>query len=633
MTIRLFATLALFFSLQTSYAAQRGAALKDVRLGGGPALKMQAFFRERMLSDFAQKEIFGEARRAFETRDDDIKGHGGVWRGEFWGKLMLGTARVAEHLQDHALLAFVREECHRLMALQDADGYLGSYADKELVAITDLEATRKIYGWYPCWNLWNRKYCIWGMFAAYKATGDRAILDSVVRQMDQWIAMMHRKGIRLYDSGTHQMYGMPSMSILKPLLLLYRETGKEAYLAYAKEMIPDWDRADGACPNFFRNATNGKMLADWYPEAQTWAKCYEMMSCLDGLVEYYRVTGEKRVLETVMAIRDNLAVSEANPFGGVGFGDKFLHAAQRPNALSEVCDAIHWIRLNLDLYLETGANRCLDAIETAYFNNFLAGVFRRGDYGAFFVRGVCRHENQYQCGFAYNHCCVNNVPRTFMDMCEGAITVDEAGVFHVNFYQDATVTLNGVKFAISGDYPKGNVVRVEASKPVKPVFRKPAWCPKMTVVEEVEGCAWKLVFDMNPRIVDRVMADEKASNDPSSAEFWMRRRFMDGKPQANADVGARYRLTPAAQVMYGPLVLAKAKRVGDTEAEIFAPTSVNGKGYAVKVTPRASDRVWCAFDVELAKPGAPTIQVKACDFQSAGDEPLSRGAEAFSIWF
>ena len=630
-------------AVMLAVAAMHGAELKDVKLGGGPAEKMQAFFHERMQSRFAQKEIFGEARRAFETRDDDIRGHGGLWRGEFWGKLMLGTARVSAYLQDPALLKFVGEECHRLMNLQDADGYLGSYADKELVSITDPAATMATYGWGTCWNLWNRKYCIWGMLMAYKATGDRTILDSVERQMDQWIEMMHRKGISLYGSGTLQMNGLPSMSVLKPLLMLYRETGKEAYLDYAKEMLPDWDREDGACPNFYRNAKSGKPLHAWYPEPQNWAKAYEMMSCLDGLVEYYRVTGDVRTLETVVAIRDNLAKTEANPFGGVGFADKFLDAPHKLNALSEVCDAIHWIRLNLDLYLVTGEERFLDGVETAYYNNFLPGVYRSGDYGAFFVRGVCRHENQYQCGFAYNHCCVDNVPRTFMDMAECTVTVDARGVYHVNFYQDATVTLDGLKLEISGDYPKGNEITVRTSgKPgAKVVFRKPEWCPNLKVAETVPG-TWKLVFDMNPRILERNLPEEnyvEPSKDLSEDErlqtpgYYMRKRFADGNFQAGGDVLRQFRTTPAAEVMYGPLVLAKAKRVGDTEKEIFDSFTVNGKGYAVKVTPFACDRVWCAFDVELTKPGERTVRVRACDFQSAGDEPLSRGANAFSIWF
>lgn len=80
----------------------RGAALRDVRLLGAPAVKMNRFFQARMLSETAQRDVFGEARGAFRDRDDDekvvIPGRkmGGIWRGEFWGKLMLGTARVAD---------------------------------------------------------------------------------------------------------------------------------------------------------------------------------------------------------------------------------------------------------------------------------------------------------------------------------------------------------------------------------------------------------------------------------------------------------------------------------------------------------------------------------------------------------
>ena len=618
--------------------AMRVPALRDVRLGGHPGAKMSAVFRERMQSDFARKEIFGEARRAFETRDDDIRGHGGLWRGEFWGKLMLGTARAADYLQDPDLLAFVRAECHRLMALQDADGYLGSYADRELVSIVDPEATRKTYGWYPCWNLWNRKYCIWGMLMAYKATGDREILSSVGRQMDQWIDMLHRKGLKLYDTGTLRMYGLPSMSVLKPLLMLYRETGKAKYIDYAREMLPDWDRADGACPNFFRNATRSEDLADWYPEPFQWAKCYEMMSCLDGLLEWHRATGDARALGTVKAIRDNLERSETNPFGGVGFGDKFLHAARRLDALSEVCDAIHWIRLNLDLFEITGEDRYMDSVERAYLNNFLPGVFRRGDYGAFFLRGQCRHENQFQCGFAYNHCCVNNVPRTFLDVAEGTVTEDGAGVFHVNLYQDATVTLDGRTFEISGDYPVGNTVTVKTTAPRDRIwFRRPGWCGRMSCDETAPG-VWTLVFDMPARLVERDLPDDTAPDSDPTAR-WMRNRYADNhQGDVGQDVRKRYRRTPAATLWRGPLLLAKAKRVGCSEDEIFATRTVNRGGYAVaaeQVPASEAERagVWGAWDVTFSKPGTAPVKVRVCDFESAGDDPRGSRADAFSIWF
>jgi len=210
--------------------AMRTADLGNVRLEGYPAKKMQALFYERCTSEFAKTEVFGEARRAFRDRDDDIllpvdgkpTGCGGLWRGEFWGKLMLSSARVADYLRDPAFTKWIGEECHRMMALQDADGYLGSYADRDLIASRHLTEFKKSYGWTPCWNLWNRKYAMWGMFMAYKVTGDRSILGSVCRQMDFEIAQLERTGLGIEETGA--LEGLPSMSVLKPLLMLYVET-------------------------------------------------------------------------------------------------------------------------------------------------------------------------------------------------------------------------------------------------------------------------------------------------------------------------------------------------------------------------------------------------------------------------
>ena len=615
--------------------AHRGAALRDVRLGGVPAGKMHNFFRARMLDKTAQRDVFGEARSAFRDRDDDEKAvlpdrkMGGIWRGEFWGKLMLGTARVADYLQDPALTKFVKEECHRMIALQDPAGDRGSYADKENVWIPESAkpAMRAAYGWNTVWNLWNRKYAIWAMLMAYRTTGDRAILASTERQMDQWIEMMHRLGLPLFVTGQPEKVGLPSMSILKPLLMLYAETGKKTYLDYAKEMLPDWDRADGACPNFFRNADRADALHTWYPNPSRWAKSYEMMSCLDGLLEYTRLTGDARALETVRKIYDNLLRTELNVLGDVGYVDQFYGAATQPNASTEVCDTIHWIRLSLDLYLMTGDVRYCDAIELAYFNAFLAGVYRDGTWGAFAVRGTACHETDRQCGYAYNHCCVNNVPRTFMDMAEGTVTRDRAGVFHVNFYQDATATLDGVDFAISGNYPVGNVVTVKVSDPAaKVVFRTPAWCPKLDVAQPEKG-VWRLTFDMNPRLLDG------PDTAVAKKEGWHYARYLCREQPLRRPLRDSYRATPAATVMVGPLLLAKSRRTGATETELMDLATVRGQGYAVKVTPVACEDVWGAWDVELTKPGAPTIRTRACDYQSAGDDPYADGSIRFSIWF
>jgi len=614
--------------------AMRGPALRDVRLQGEPAVKMNRFFQARMLSETAQRDVFGEARGAFRDRDDDEKvvipgkKMGGLWRGEFWGKLMLGTARVADYLQDPALTKFVDEECHRLMAYQDADGYLGSYADKENVWIPEdaKKAMGPVYGWNTVWNLWNRKYAIWAMLMAYKTTGDKAILASVERQMDQWIDMMHRLKLPLIETGQPEKVGLPSMSVLKPLLMLYAETGKPAYLDYAKEMLPDWDRADGRCPNFFRNADRTDALYTWYPHPEGWGKSYEMMSCWSGLLEYTRMTGDERALEAVKKLRENVYRTELNVLGDVGYVDQFYGAASQPNACTEVCDTIHWIRLNLDLYLMTGDKTYCDAIELAYFNAFLAGVYRDGAWGAFAIRGAMCHNHDRQCGYASNHCCVNNVPRTFMDMAEGSVTVDRAGVYHVNFYQDAKVALDGATFEISGNYPVRNVVTVKVSgKDAKVEFRRPAWCPKLDVARN--GDTYTLTFDMNPRLLDgpeTVTAEKKG---------WHYTRYLHAYRAWKNAIADSYRATPAATVMWGPLLLAKSRRTGATLDELTSLATVRGQGYSVKLAPAAGDGVWGAWDVELSKPGAPTVKTRACDYQSAGDEPFAEGTVRFSVWF
>lgn len=615
--------------------------LRNVRLQGYPAQKMNDLFRERVSSEFAQRNVFGEARRAFVERDDDERGHGGLWRGEFWGKLMLSAARVADYLNDPAVTKFIVDECHRMIDLQDPDGYLGSYKDKELVSITDPETTKKTYGWYPCWNIWNRKYAMWGMLMAYKATGDKEILASVERQMNQLIDMLHRLGLKLHDTGTANMYGLPSMSLLKPIVMLYEETGNRKYLDFAAEMLPDWDRDDGQCPNFFRNAKLDKPLNEWYPDNGSWDKTYEFLSCTDGLIEYYRATGDRRCLETAKAICDNLAKTDANPFGGVGFGDHMIGAVKYCNALNEVCDVIHWIRLNVDIFLTTGEKKYLDAVETAYFNGYLAGIWRGGAYGPFFLRGHGRHTGQRgQCGYAYNHCCVNNLPRTFMDVAQVTVTRDAAGTFHVNLYQDATVELYGVKFEISGNYPVDNVVTVKVSDPAAKVeFRKPAWCPKMQVLPSTSQTSqtcqtFVLSFDMNARIVDRLETVPEL-NVKDRNKSWAFKRYPDHWcGHVNRDLIEGYRTTPAAQVMWGPLVLTKSRLVGNTKAEIVEPFTVNGKGYSVKATPVASDGMtWGRWDLELTKPGERAIKVKACDFESGSDVPCGESGDLFSIWF
>ena len=319
--------------------------LRRTRIQGPIGAKFDTFMHERCLSDFARHVVVREAREAFAHPDDDIfNAPVGMWKGEFWGKLMISSARVAEYQDDPEFRSFLRDEAHRLMRFQRPDGYLGTYVNPEFVIPGDPEAARKTMGWACdwCWNLWCRKYTMWGLLMIYKVTGDREILAAADRAMTQQIEMLRKMGVKLCDTGTAAMAGMPSCSILKPLVMLYRETGRQLYLDYAREIVSYWDRPGNPAPNFFQNAATGRPLNEWYPDRTgRWGKAYEMMSCLDGVLEFYRLTGEARCLEMVKRMQAILWATERNLVESVGYNDQFVGATRHLNGTSEPCDAIH----------------------------------------------------------------------------------------------------------------------------------------------------------------------------------------------------------------------------------------------------------------------------------------------------
>ena len=624
------------------------APLHDVKMLGYAGRKVDNFLACRVRSPFAREEIFGEAYRAIRDRNDDRSGVVGFWQGEFWGKLMMSAARVADYSRDHGFVDFVRDECRRLMGLQGSDGYLASYRNPEFVSgpnRTDKETMARVHKalgqkWdcTYCWNIWGRKYTMWGMLLAYDLTKDREILFSVERQMDQFIDMMHRLGRPLWDTGDPTYVGLPSMSILKPLMCLYRVTGKAKYLAYAREMLPYWEREDGAKPNLLKNAFRADPIHTWYPNPDGWAKAYELMSCLQGLLEYYRVTGEKKHLDAVVAIHHNIRDTERNQVGSVAYNDHFSDAIHRPNAVTEPCDVVHWMRLNHELYLITGEKEYVDELELSYYNALLGAVTRDGTWGARCVRSHGRNwfDLGGQCDMRYQHCCINNLPRGFMDVAQTFVTADRDGNIQVNLYSDADVAIADCKVLIRGNYPVESKVTVRVSglgSGRKVVFRKPGWCPKLDIrtVEQAEGIAtYELTFDMNPRVVSWAMPhlDHDIARlhgyDRKVAQFTDYYREKDMLPLVRND--------PAATVMYGPLILAKSKLVGATQEQVRDPFTANQKGYGVSLEQMSSDRVWGAWKVTLEKKGDRHVY-PAADLGSACDRVTPYTTDEYSIWF
>lgn len=102
---------------------------------------------------------------------------------------------------------------------------------------------------------------------------------------------------------TGNYIGMPSSSILEPVMYLYNRTKEVRYLDFAKYIVAEWETPEG--PQLISKAIADVPVANRFPHPKVWfsrengQKAYEMMSCYEGLLELYKVTRNPLYLSVV----------------------------------------------------------------------------------------------------------------------------------------------------------------------------------------------------------------------------------------------------------------------------------------------------------------------------------------------
>ena len=227
-----------------------------------------------------------------------------------------------------------------------------------------------------------------------------------------------------------------------------------------------------------------------------------------------------------------------------------------------------------------------------------------------------------------------------MDVAESACLQDAAGALYVALYTDSRTAFADATVKIAGNYPVENVVcvKVNSTRARTVKFRVPAWCAKMTVngqpaAKDAAGwhalsaaageTAFVLNFEMTPRLVD---------NDRPAVAEYDRRDFLYRRWAHEPELLALLRRTPAATLMRGPLLLAKAERAGTPEKTIFSEESFNRQGWQVSLKAVPNPDVWGAWEATFTK-GKERRTFGVCDYSSAADEELPEGRRVFSIWF
>lgn len=604
-----------------------------ITLDGEIGRRFDRFAYERVSGGFAIREILREAERCFADKYDDEYGEG-MWRNEFWGKLVISAARVARMKNDDDLKAELKKSVDRLLKYQQADGYLSTYRDrKNLFGGHRDDPTYSLVGWDSNWNTWGQKYTLWALIECAMLLDEAYILDAAKRVADSVIAVIEDCNMCPTASGVQ--FGMAAGSIMKPMLILYRLTGDKKYYDFSVTIAKDWEREDGRWPNLITNSLNNTPVHLWYDEANGWAaKAYEMMSCFEGILELYRLTGDEHFLLATERFWALVKCGESNVLGSVGYCERFTNAKAFPDSATEVCDAIHWMRLSYELLTITGNAEYAEAFERAFLNAFLAGVYEDGRGGAFFVRSSGRHwVSGVQCDTKYQHCCLNNVPRGFVNAAEMAVTKID-GAYYVNAYYQSTVRDGDVSFRISDGYTdKGFVtITVRGLKPGTAVYlRAPEWSGKTSALPMSGGAATELAagkytpvliyseyntiikvsFDMTPKVI------------PFGGEFkelpmtdYHVHRWID--PRAGVCDRTSMVKGPMCTVQVGPLVLARSKKIGSAEEDMFSGATVYGKD--VKCTARHIRRnnllALCRVSIDA---DGEACEYLMCDYASAAN--------------
>ena len=603
------------------------------KLLGNTKNRMDTFFYERIFSRFAKEVIYKEAISAFQTKADDDE-PACLWQGEFWGKWIISGCEAYKAYKDTNLKNFLIKSAYEVMSFAREDGYIGSYKDSMRVF-----AAEQIN-----WNIWCRKYTLWGLLSCYEICDDPEILKAAARHAGQLFEELNENQIPLGETGT--FLGMPSCSILKPLLLLYRHTKEERFFLYAKQIVAEFEDPGSRTPALIENAIAEKPFHLWKEEPFLWAKVYEMTSCYEGIAEYYRLTGEKKYLRACEGYATILETYEKNLVGSAGFNDMFAGAAGEINAISEPCDFIHLMRLYKDLFQLTGKAKYMDRFEEIFYNAFLAGVFRDGKWGARGVRGAGRHFYvESQAKFVHNHCCVNNMPRAFITMIESAVMLKKDRIL-INLYEALDFENEHFRVSISDGYFTTGRVEISVHCGIAGQslsLRNPVWSKKTVLhcgntstllqdsyysvpLQKGEN-RFALEFDMTPKIFPFHGKITHHRED----ETRMYRRFLTRNHPCSSVSDEIWLEERRCTVTRGPLLLCKTKFIGCTEEEIFGKKHLIDEGFsAVAEEIYRPDCFYCGT-LTFTK-GKRRFSVKVCDYASAGSEKISDD-KYFSIYF
>ncbi len=534
-----------------------------------------------------------------------------AWRGEYWGKMMRGAAFTYEYTKDEALYNVLVETVEDLLTTQQESGRISSYN-------IDVE--------FDGWDLWSRKYILLGlqyfMDICKDADLNARIVKAMCRHADYIMQFVGKEeeGKKLITKCTRNWLGLNSASILEPYVRLYNITGEKKYFDYATYIVETGGVSEG---NVFEMAYEDKID----PYEYTTNKAYEMMSCFEGLLEYYRLTGIEKYKKAVVNFAKRVIASDITIIGCSGCTHElFDNSAKRQltteygGIMQETCVTVTWMKYCYQILSITGDPVFADQIELSAYNAMVGAVnsykikdiisgFPFDSYSPLLynTRARCNGGYQMMKEGPYGCCaCIGAAGTALIPLSSAMLSKD--GVY-VNLYIPGVITTEtpeGKKLTlkVDTDYPRDGKVKF--------------------TVDGADGESFKLAFRIPAYSkVSCVSVNGGEAVNAPAGYFAVERAWANGDTvEVNIDVRVRTYRTEGSDenskyhvALYkGPVVLARDARLGE-QIDTVVDIAEDADGF---VKEEISKTASFPVNMEYKIPMKDGSYITVCDYASAG---------------
>lgn len=506
-----------------------------------------------------------------------------AWDGEHVGKWLHAASLAWANTGDPALREKLDHTVAELMKCQMDDGYLGTYVAEKR---------------WTSWDIWAHKYNLIGLLTYVRYTGNKEPMTTCRHMADLLCKTFgDAPGKRdIIPCGEH--VGMAPTSVLEPMVLLYRMTGEKRYLDFCNYILRAWEQPNG--PHIIPTLLTAKRV-----DKVGNAKAYEMLSCLNGALEYYRtVGGDRKILDACLNAWQDIVDKRLYLTGTASYREHFHDDFDLPNVnnVGETCVTVTWLQFNAQLLRLTGEARFAEQLERVILNQLFGA--QRPDCAAWGYYVQMEGKKPYSSTLD-GHCCLSSGPRGVALIPTFAASADADGAV-INLYDAGTSKLtlrDGTAVAITTatQFPHDGKIAITITPDAKKTFavklRVPTWCRDA----EFFAAGNKIETTTAP---DGYVAIRREWNpgDKIELNLKMEPRVIEGD-HLNAGKFA---------ILYGPLVLAadEALLTGDGK-NLTSVIVANPDIAALNVTPEPapeSVKTW---------PGSQVFRITTADRKTA----------------